>query len=119
MRFFKESLGFAGFIVNIEMSQWDPKTNLEWLGVILNFEEKTYKISTRRIDSILSSLQKKILSVPSKVTARQFACLAGKIISTKFVLGNIVRLKTRSLYKLIMRESHGTNHLIYFSSMTY
>ena len=41
------------------------------------------------------------MNSPNRITARQLARLAGKIISTKFVLGNVVRLRTRFLYRLI------------------
>ena len=99
-KFVQKSLHSAGFVENIEKSEWKPKTSIEWLGVVLDFTNKTYKISDRRICSIVSSLEN-IFSSPTRVSARQLARLAGKIISTKFVLGNIVRLKTRKLYKAI------------------
>ena len=37
-------------------------------------------------------------------TARNLSKLCGKIISTKFVLGNIAQLKTRNIYKIIQVE---------------
>ena len=37
-------------------------------------------------------------------TARNLSKLCGKIISTKFVLGNIAQLKTRNIYKIIQAE---------------
>ena len=73
---------------------------MEWLGVILDFKKKTYSITEQRISSILASIND-ILDSPKNVTARLLASFAGKIISTKFVLGAIVRLKTRFLYKAI------------------
>ncbi len=41
-----------------------------------------------------------LLSCPY-VMARKLAKLAGKLLSMKYVIGNIVRLKTSSLYKCI------------------
>ena len=37
-------------------------------------------------------------------TARNLSKRCGKIISTKFVLGNIAQLKTRNIYKIIQAE---------------
>ena len=99
-KFVKKSLKCSGFIANHEKSQWEPTKVIQWLGVIIDFEDKVYKISEKRIQSIQNSIEF-ILSHPSRVTARQLARLAGKVISTKFVFGNIVRLKTRFLYRLI------------------
>ena len=99
-KFVRDSLSFSGFVVNVKKSEWEPKLVMEWLGVVLDFRKQTYRISEFRISSIFSSLEK-ILKNPSKVSARQLARFTGKFISTKFVLGNIVQLKTRNLYKLI------------------
>ena len=98
--FVKNSLQLSGFVDNSEKSQWDPLTRVEWLGTVIDFENKTYSITEQRIDSLLDSINS-ILKSPSFVSARKLACVAGKIISTKFVFGNIVRLKTRFLYKAI------------------
>ena len=98
-KFVKHTLSKAGFIINEEKSTWEPSTSLEWLGIKLDFQTKTYSISSKRIQSIFSSLEN-IFSSPY-VTARKLACFTGKIISTKFVFGSIVRLKTRSLYRVI------------------
>ena len=44
------------------------------------------------------------------VTARKVAQMIGKTISTNFVLGNIVRLKTRYLYKSILAQMSWDSH---------
>ena len=38
------------------------------------------------------------------VSARTLSKLSGKLISTKFIIGNIVQLKTRALYKVIEKR---------------
>ena len=50
--------------------------------------------------SIFQSLERIIIDLPY-TTARKLAKLCGKLISTKFVLGDVIQLKTRWLYKII------------------
>ena len=76
------------------------------------------------MESIYFSLEKIIKSLPY-TTARKLAEVCGKLISTKFVMGNIVQLKTRNLYKIIgarhswdnrisVRENDGVINKIHF-----
>ena len=44
-------------------------------------------------------------------TARNLSKLCGKIISTKFVLGNIAQSKTRNIYKIIQVELTWDKHI--------
>ena len=67
-----------------------------WLGVELNTSDGLFKIPENRVYSIFKTLCNIISSLPY-TSARKLAKLCGKLISTKFVLGNIVQLKTRRL----------------------
>ena len=62
-------------------------------------------IADGRIEKIQESLQSMITPLHSQdlsiVPARFAASVVGQIISTQLVLGKIVRLKTRELYKCI------------------
>ena len=69
----------------------------------LRFESRNVSISNTRNESILNT-PNNLTSTPY-VTARKVAQIIGKIISTIFVLGNIVRLKTRYLYKSILGQT--------------
>ena len=51
----------------------------------------------------MESIQVTIKNLPY-VTARNLLKLCGKIISTKFVFGNIAQLKTRNIFKIIQME---------------
>ena len=51
----------------------------------------------------MESIQVTIKNLPY-ATARNLSKLCGKIVSNKFVLGNIAQLKTRSIYKIIQAE---------------
>lgn len=93
----------CGFVINQEKSEWEPQKVFTWLGVTLNLVENTYKISSERIASIFSTIE--ILLKSPQTTARSLSRFTGKLVSTKFVLSNIVRLKTRFLYKTIDEQS--------------
>ena len=102
-QFVRTSLQDAGFVVNEEKSIWQPTQNLVWLGFELNTALGIFRVSNSRVTSLLESLQHVICSLPY-TSARKLAKLCGKLISTKFVLGNIVQLKTRRLYNVISAQ---------------
>ena len=82
---------------------------MTWLGISLDLRAKIFHISNTRIESILNTLNN--LTNTPYVTAKMVAQIIGKIISTIFVLGNIVRLKTRYLYKSILAQTAWDSHL--------
>ena len=76
------------------------------------------------MESIFFSLEKFFKNLPY-ATARKLAKVCGKLISTKFVMGNIVQLKTRNRYRIIgarhswdnrisVRENDGVINEIHF-----
>ena len=72
------------------------------------FENKNIFICDRRVDSRTSTLEN--LTKSPYDTARIVAKAVGKIMSTIFVLRNIVRLKTRYLYKCICAQNSWDSH---------
>ena len=102
-------LGNTGFLANEEKSEWEPTQNMTCLGIELNTRENTYKVTEERIYSLLSSISK-LLKSPL-TTARILSCIAGKIVSMKFVLSNVIRLRTRSIYKCIDQQPSWVNKL--------
>jgi len=92
-------LKLAGLVVNREKSEWDPSRCLSWLGVNVNLTNNTYQITEQRISSLLKSINF-ILNSPY-TSARNLSRIAGKVVSTKFVLKDIIRLKIRFIYKAI------------------
>ena len=86
----------AGFIINSDKSVWQATKVLTWLGIEVDLNN-TLKISSERIDSILFTIEFILSKI--YVSARTLSKLTGKLISTKFIIGNIVQLKTRALYK--------------------
>ena len=97
-QFVKETLEFAGLLINHKKSEWIPKNIIELLGIRKDFANKTYHITDIRIPSALNSIQK-ILDNSSYTSARKLS--SWKNHFNEIFLGYIVLLKTRFLYKVI------------------
>ena len=108
--FAQETLTKSGFIPNIQKSTWKPCKILTWLGIDINLSSGTLKIAKSRIDNILNTVS--LVSRKILVSARILAKLAEQLISTKYVIGDIVQLKTRLYYKSIEQSPPGTKLLI-------
>ena len=90
--FVQQTLTKSGFIHKIEKSTWESCKILTWLGIDINLSSGTLKITKSRIDNILNTIS--IILRKIFVSARTLAKLAGQLVSTKYVIGNIVQLKT-------------------------
>ena len=80
---------------------------MTWLWITLNFTAKAFHISNTRTESILSTLNN--LTSTLYVATRKVAQIIDKVVSTIFVLGNIVILKTRYLHKSFWRKHRGVH----------
>ena len=97
--FVKNVLKRSGFVANEDKSVWEPTKSLTWLGICVDLQRNIYFIHNDRIERILSFVEKILSS--AYVSPRQLSSFTGMILSCKFVLRNIVRLKTRCFYALI------------------
>ena len=88
-------------------------SELIWLGQTLNCDSNIIKVTDKRINSICNLLSS-LLSKPY-TSARKLAKLNGKLVSTKFVLGDVINLKTRALYKIIEGRSSWDSTLNIFN----
>ena len=95
----KHDLESAGFIVNIDKSEWEPSHTIEWLGFQIDLAKGKFSVPANKI----SMLKSQLLEVKGTqlVPARRLASLIGKIIS---MLGPITRLMTRALYATLQRK---------------
>jgi len=98
--FVQSSLSYAGFVANSTNSLWDPTQSLVWLGLNRDLVSGSISISDRRISNFIALVDKFLQSAPY-VTARDCASIAGHAMSMSPVWGNLTRLKTRFLYKVI------------------
>ena len=102
--FVQTSLGNAGFVANSTKSLWEPTQLLVWLGLNWDLVSGSISITDRRISNFIAFIDKFLQSAPY-VTARDCASITGHIMSMSPVLGNLTRLKTRFLYKVIDSRS--------------
>ena len=92
----QRDLQCAGFVVNVEKSVWDPKSDIEWLGFIIDLAKGEFLVPDRKLVKLRSQLQEALEL--QLMPARKLASLIGKIISMSLALGPVTRLMTRSLY---------------------
>ena len=102
--FVQTSLGNAGFVANFTKSLWEPTQLLVWLGLNWDLVSGSISISDRRISNFIAFIDKFFQSAPY-VTARDCASITGHIMSMSPVLGNLTRLRTRFLYKVVDSRS--------------
>ena len=90
----------AGFVVNTEKSIWTPCKSLLWLGSLWNSAEHSIKVPDERVNDLIDSINSVFSSLPF-VSARSLAKVTGRIVSLSTVIGNIFRLMTRNLNRMI------------------
>ena len=107
--FVRETFAEFGFLIAEDKCSWVPCKIGTWLGYVLDYEQGRFFASDERI----IMLEKAIESVMYQVrrykymllNVRTLASLVGRIISLQFVLGNIVRLRTREMYNCILARA--------------
>ena len=91
----------AGFITNEPKSVWDPVQETIWLGYNINTRNNTIQATQKRIDKLRSALTRALQSANGSMNVKDLASVVGQIISLEMAVGNVVRLLTRSAYRLI------------------
>ena len=95
----RKDLESAGFVVNIEKSQWEPCKSLEWLWFGIDLNLGVFSVPDRKIEELQALLRS--MSDHTVVPARRLASLIGKIMSMSIALGTVTRLMTRNLYAVL------------------
>lgn len=83
----RRELESAGFVKNIEKSQWDPSVRIEWLGFLIDLDKGEFTVPDHKISSLNSQLRE--VTKAQFVTAWQPASVVGKIISMSLALGPV------------------------------
>ena len=89
----------AGFVVNIEKSQWDPSHNIEWLGFHIDLSTGKFLVPNDKINRLKVKLLE--LRNAELASAKLIASITGSIISMSLALGSVSRLMTRSLFAVL------------------
>ena len=97
----RNDLPSAGFVLNEDKTELEPKTRGRWLGLLIDAQKMEFRVPPEKV----KSLQKKLSSIGSKqkTTAKELASLAGTLSSMQHVVGPLVRFQTRAMYAAIAR----------------
>ena len=98
------SLQDFGFLISEDKCQWFPSQHITWLGYVWDTVSGLLHVSAERVDRLVGMLNDLLHEIAFQrrlFKVRRIACIAGQIISMQIVLGAIVRLKTREMYKCI------------------
>ena len=79
----------------------EPHSDACLVGLNWDLVTGTISITDRRISKFIALIDKFLVSAPY-VTDRDCAVIAGHVMAMSPVLGNLTRLKTRFLYKVII-----------------
>ena len=87
------------FVPNKDKCQWVPIQVICWLDIVWDFKNNSMFIPLEKISGIFDEVVK-IMSCKS-VSARNLARVTGRIISTFFIMGDVCKLMTKAMHRLI------------------
>lgn len=92
----------CGFMVNELKSHWEPVQEITWLGYVIDTSVKSIRATDKRISKLVASINDIVDDRSDKlIHVKELASVVGQIISLETSVGNIVRLMTRSAYRII------------------
>ena len=122
----------AGFVPNVQKSVWNPVSETEWLGFVINLSDGLLILPKRRIGSIKKGIQD-VLKFSHRgdqqvhklvwVKVKKLASVTGKIISSYLAVGSMSRIMTRAMHCDIESRAsfhgnpfiEGTRRIIFFA----
>jgi hypothetical protein len=90
----QQDLQDAGFVINAQKSDWEPRNKVQWLGFVLDAKNNTFEVPNEK----LKRLQKNIwhnLKHKQSCVPRELAKTVGKICSLFHVFDSIVYILTK------------------------
>ena len=91
-----KTLTAAGFLINIEKSQLEPRQSGEWLGFHIDTRTMLYTVPQKKIEKLKTRLNEVMES--NTASARLLSNITGTLSSMKRALGPLVALMTRRAY---------------------
>ena len=88
-----KTLTAAGFLINIEKSQLEPRQSGEWLGFHIDTRTMLYTVPQKKIEKLKTRLNEVMES--NTASARLLSNITGTLSSMKRALGPLVALMTR------------------------
>ena len=89
-------------MVNEAKSHWEPVQEITWLGYVINSSVKSIRATDKRIGKLVASINDIVEhKLDDLIHVKKLASVVGQVISLETSVGNIVRLMTRSAYRII------------------
>ena len=101
----------SGFVANKGKCQWVPVEVICWLGIFWDFKNSGMFTPPEKILGILEEVVE-IMSCCS-ISARNLARVTGRIISNFLIMGDVCKLMTKSLHRLLNAEGVGMRSLFW------
>ena len=92
----KNDLVSAGFVINVEKSDFNPKTKGKWLGTIIDTIEMIFTVPSEKINKRLTDIKNVLMQ--NVLTHKQLTKITGQLSSMHLTIGPLVRLFTRNMY---------------------
>ena len=89
----------AGFFINWDKSDFQPKQRGRWLGFVIDTKTLQLSVPREKLDKVKQEINN--TTHRNTCTAKQLARIAGTISSMQPAIGDIVRLFTRNMYAQI------------------
>ena len=96
---FRSDLFKSGFVPNKCKCQWVPVQVICWLGIVWDFKNNRMFIPPEKVSRIFCELSE-VMSCRS-VSARKLARVTGRIVSNVLIMGDVCKLMTKALHRLI------------------
>ena len=92
----KNDLVSAGFVINVEKSDFNPKTKGKWLGTIIETIEMTFTVPSEKTKKLLADIKNVLMQ--NVLTPKRLTKITGQLPSMHLAIGPLVRLFTRNMY---------------------
>ena len=89
----------SGFVLNKCKCQWVPVQVICWLGIVWDFKNNRMFIPPEKVSRFFCELSE-VMSCRS-VSARKLARVTGRIVSNFLIMGDVCKLMTKALHRLI------------------
>lgn len=100
----------SGFVPNKDKCQWVPIQVICWLGIFWDFKNNRMFIPPEKISRIFHELVE-VMSCRN-VSARKLARVTGRIISNFLIMGDVCKLMTKAMHRLIERRNGWDAHVV-------
>ena len=102
--FIRKDLESFGFLITAKKCNWFPRLGASWLGLEWDTEKGILSVSLDRLHKAEMALDQIIAKVTNGsvlISARLVAGIVGLLLSMQCVMRNVVRFRSRSLYRCI------------------